>query len=591
VIVGGNTGRRLLGLVGALLLPGLLTIAWAQAATAQEAAPATAGKVDNSVCLGCHDQGEKVAKSAHASVACASCHQKHDDYPHPAGTAKPVCGNCHKDEQKDYSGGVHGQARAKGDASAPDCGVCHGAAHEVAVISSAEARKGIPDTCAMCHDSVVAEFKKSVHGKAVERGVPQAPICNDCHGEHSILSPKNASSMVNAAHVRDTCARCHADVRLASRFGLPADRVASFDDSFHGLAARSGSQTVANCSSCHGIHNILPSADPNSMVSSKNLAATCGRCHQNAGSRFAVGTIHWSDNQKEPLSVQWARWFYLGVIPATIGLMLLHNAGDWVRKLYKLRFSKSALSGAYPGGHAREFRMGPFERLQHLGLLTSFSTLVWTGFALKYPDNWWARPLLAWEGTYPVRGVLHRSAAVVMILVSVAHVISLIMNRKLREHWLDLLPNRNDISESLNNVLFNLGLRKTRTLLSQHSYIEKAEYWAVVWGSFVMIATGALLWANTWALHYLPKSWLDLMTTVHFYEAVLASLAIVVWHFYFVLLDPEVYPMDPAWLTGYSLRRRRAHHHKGEAPAGAAKAGAAGDSGEAKASRTAPAGD
>jgi len=66
--------------------------------------------------------------------------------------------------------------------------------------------------------------------------------------------------------------------------------------------------------------------------------------------------------------------------------------------------------------------------------------------------------------------------------------------------------------------------------------------------------TGLLLWIHNWSLQYLPKWWLDLATTLHFYEAVLATLAIVVWHFYRVILDPDVYPMDTAWLTGKSVR-------------------------------------
>ena len=65
-----------------------------------------------------------------------------------------------------------------------------------------------------------------------------------------------------------------------------------------------------------------------------------------------------------------------------------------------------------------------------------------------------------------------------------------------------------------------------------------------------MAVTGVLLWANTTALHLVPKVWLDVATSVHFYEAVLATAAIVIWHFYSVIFDPEVYPLDTAFLTG-----------------------------------------
>lgn len=65
-----------------------------------------------------------------------------------------------------------------------------------------------------------------------------------------------------------------------------------------------------------------------------------------------------------------------------------------------------------------------------------------------------------------------------------------------------------------------------------------------------MAATGLVLWLDNWALRYLPKWATDVATSLHFYEAVLASLAILIWHMYMVVFDPEVYPMDKAWLTG-----------------------------------------
>jgi hypothetical protein len=64
-----------------------------------------------------------------------------------------------------------------------------------------------------------------------------------------------------------------------------------------------------------------------------------------------------------------------------------------------------------------------------------------------------------------------------------------------------------------------------------------------------------LLWANNLAMRLLPKSWLDVATSVHFYEALLATLAIVVWHFYSVIFDPDVYPLNTAFLTGYSVKK------------------------------------
>jgi len=536
------------------------------------AAAAPARAADNSACTACHDdQGAKLAKSAHADVACTSCHVKHEEYPHPANIPKPACSQCHQRQQADYDRGVHAQAARNGGA-APDCGVCHGAAHELLRPESSEFRAKLPDTCGMCHSDVADQYRASVHGQALAKGITQAPICTDCHGEHSILPPSNRASTVFAGNIRDTCGSCHGNVRLSRSFGLPSDRVVSFDASFHGLAAKEGNETVANCASCHGVHNILPSSDPRSTINPKNLAKTCGKCHQGAGTRFAITQVHVAQGAREAPALAWVRQFYLLLIPVTIGLMLLHNGGDWMRKLLRLRGKGSprrANGDELPG--RPNVRMLPFERVQHALLVISFITLVWTGFALKYSGQWWARPSLLREGN--VRSIVHRIAAVVFMSVAVTHVISLIASRRLRRHWTELFPKLQDAREALANFSYNVGMRSEKPFRSSHSYIEKAEYWAVVWGAIVMMVTGLMLWGNNLMLALFPKAWLDVATSVHFYEALLATLAIVVWHFYGVIFDPDVYPMDTAWLTGVSVKKIEEPEHQAEDDPAEAKAG------------------
>jgi len=516
-------------------------------------------KASTPECASCHEQAQKLEKSAHTGLPCETCHESHEKYPHPAGIPKPVCTSCHQDQAGDYAQSAHGQARKGGNEGAPDCSLCHGSAHELLPPKSQVFRAAVPDTCGMCHNEVVEQYRSSVHGQALARGIAQAPLCTDCHGEHKIFKHTNAASPVNAAHIRDTCGSCHGDVKLTRRFGLPSDRLLSFDSSFHGLAAKAGSQTVANCASCHGVHNILPSSNAKSMVNAKNLPTTCGKCHAGAGTRFAITQVHVTEGVSEPAALRWIREFYLLLIPVTIGLMMLHNGGDFVRKLIRLRFQTPASSRDRAAAAVRdthsEIRMLPFERVQHAVLVISFIILVWTGFALKYPDQAWARPLLWMEGNHSVRSIVHRVAAAAFMAVSITHLIALIVSRRLRNHWKEMLPNVNDPREALAGFAYNLGLGDNPPHRSAHSYIEKAEYWAVVWGAIVMIATGLLLWANNIAMRLLPKAFLDIATSVHFYEALLATLAIVVWHFYSIIFDPDVYPLNTAFLTGKSVKK------------------------------------
>jgi hypothetical protein len=87
-----------------------------------------------------------------------------------------------------------------------------------------------------------------------------------------------------------------------------------------------------------------------------------------------------------------------------------------------------------------------------------------------------------------------------------------------------------------------------------------------MWGMILMTVTGLLLWFNNTTLRYLSNWITDIATALHFYEAVLATLAILVWHFYWTMFDPEIYPMDMSWWHGRAPAAREAERHEPIAP-------------------------
>jgi len=169
---------------------------------------------------------------------------------------------------------------------------------------------------------------------------------------------------------------------------------------------------------------------------------------------------------------------------------------------------------------------------------------------LKYPEAWWARPLLLWEGHFAFRGVVHRTAAVILIAATVYHLIHLAINRRDRLFLKAMLPQPKDATDLVQVFAHNLGLTKSEPRFAKFNYAEKVEYWAFLWGTVVMTVSGLLLCFNNLSLRYLPKWVSDAATAVHYYEAVLATFSILLWHFYMVIFDPLVYPMDTAWLDG-----------------------------------------
>ncbi len=195
-------------------------------------------------------------------------------------------------------------------------------------------------------------------------------------------------------------------------------------------------------------------------------------------------------------------------------------------------------------------------------LAVTFITLVISGFALRYDQGFMARFFFGWEGGFEVRGILHRAAAVAFMGTIVWHVLFL-FSRRGRKFVKDMMPIPRDFQFFLRRMLYNLGLRPRWECIQRFSYVEKAEYWALVWGTVVMVITGLMLWFDNWFIQFLPKGVLDIALVIHFWEAWLASLAIFVWHFYSVIFHPHVYPMNPSWLTGHMPEDMYEHEHPG----------------------------
>jgi cytochrome b subunit of formate dehydrogenase len=554
-----------------------------------------APKVD---CATCHsDEGTKFSTSVHSraklnggSFTCATCHGNHSipsvqaaDSPVSRARVHNTCGKCHGSlkfvrEQGGlfstqpffaYNESVHGRTVEKGETAAAICTDCHGF-HDVVRPSDPASpvfRSRIPSTCGGCHGDVFKEYSESIHGRAAAAGISASPVCTDCHGIHSIKAPDDPSSSVAARAVaRSTCGQCHASERLTTEFGVPRQRVQSYYDSYHGLESALGSVKTANCASCHGVHNILPSSDPRSTIHAANLPGTCGKCHPGASENFARGQIHLvsapprgpgggapaAEEAFGSKVVRVVRVFYLSLIVLVIGGMAAHNLLDFfVRARQVVR-----------GLGATHLRLTVAERVQHGLLFGSFATLVATGFALKFPDSGWVRWLFV--GSPVVRSTLHRAAAVVLMVLAGWHLGWLLFSARGREQRRALWPAGADIRELAATLRRNLGLAAQAPATDRFGYVEKAEYWALLWGTVIMAATGVVLWAQDSALRWLPKWGLDVATVIHYYEAWLATLAILVWHLYFTVMRPGNRSRRWSWLTGRLTEEEWREEHPAE---------------------------
>lgn len=518
------------------------------------------GNTDAPTCSDCHGTHNILPASNPASnvhrqnvaSTCARCHARPDLVQKYDITAKaPIDA---------YMKSIHGQALlVTGNSKAPTCSNCHPAHAMLAATDPASTvnRSNIPQTCGQCHGDIAAVYRESIHGTAAARGITDSPVCTDCHGEHNIMSPSNPASMVFPENIaKTTCTRCHESLVLSSRYGFEPGRIASYNVTYHGLATKRGALNVANCASCHGVHGIFRSSDPRSTVNPANLQKTCGNCHPNASKEFASIQVHPSisgalKTQQRPRDI--ARSIYVILLLVVIGGMAAHNAVIW---LYHVREKRRRELH-----EARVRRFSRFESIEHLLLLTSFFVLVFTGFALKFPDSSWVHLTERLGLTEALRGIVHRVAAVLMIAVSLAQVGFLLFTRRGRRDLLALRPTLRDFADFGKSMAFHLHRRSTPPTFPRFDYTEKAEYLALIWGTIVMVFTGFVLWFPLYFTRYFPGWIVEVSEVVHYYEAWLAFLSIVVWHFFYVIYGPEAAPMNVTWMDGMTTVRHAIHRH------------------------------
>jgi cytochrome b subunit of formate dehydrogenase len=216
-------------------------------------------------------------------------------------------------------------------------------------------------------------------------------------------------------------------------------------------------------------------------------------------------------------------------------------------------------------------RMNLAERVQHILLIVSFTLLVVTGLPLMFYELRIFKSIFSIGNAFTYRGILHRAAAIVLIVDMAWHSGYTILTRRGRDNFKEMIPHLKDGLDAMVLFGYNVGLSRwlyrkgiLRTFFDRHpfwkfenppeygryNFIEKLEYLSVAWGSFIMILSGFFMWNLELSLKIFPLWVHDIFVIAHGYEAMLAFLAIIIWHMYNVHLNPEVFPMSKIWLNG-----------------------------------------
>lgn len=299
-------------------------------------------------------------RGAEEVAKCWDCHGKHNirDSADPASSVHRqniplTCSSCHEDmtvvvkyhihseaPYREYMKSVHGQALfEKGLLQyAAVCTDCHGV-HNIKGVGESHLMAKQPQTCGACHELIFNEYEQSIHGRDALAGNMDSPLCVDCHGEHGIVSPEDRDSPVYGRNIPDTCSSCHARPEIMKKYDISEDKISTFIDSLHGIAVGFGSEAAANCSSCHGVHDIRPASDPLSRVHPDNLRSTCGQadCHPNMPEKIARSKIHIGPEQKKPAALFYVQRILLVLVVVLLAITVLWFIPGFIKRFRLLR--------------------------------------------------------------------------------------------------------------------------------------------------------------------------------------------------------------------------------------------------------------
>jgi formate dehydrogenase subunit gamma len=194
------------------------------------------------------------------------------------------------------------------------------------------------------------------------------------------------------------------------------------------------------------------------------------------------------------------------------------------------------------------------QRIQHILFFVSFILLAYTGFPLKFPEEWWSRLMIQSVGGFDNRTIIHHFSGLVMIGVSIYHVVFHILEKP----RYDVLFNLKDLGDFKQQIKYFLRYSDEHPNFGRYTWKQKFEYFGAGFGAVVMGFTGLLMWQPFDAMKYFPLGVVQIANLFHTWEAVLASIAVFIGHFYDEHFDK--FP-NLSWVTGNIPEEEMRHEH------------------------------
>lgn len=200
------------------------------------------------------------------------------------------------------------------------------------------------------------------------------------------------------------------------------------------------------------------------------------------------------------------------------------------------------------------------DRIEHWVQMASFAILALTGLIQKFSYIKLSQSIVSLLGGVETVRIIHRGATIALMVGVIYHLGTTGYNFFVKRTRLSMLPTINDITAAWESFLFNLGRKDKKPQQGRYTFDEKFEYWAFIWGTVIMGFTGFMLWNPIATTRFLPGDFIPAAKAAHGGEAILAVLAIIIWHFYHVHLKH----FNKSMFTGYITEKEMLEEHPKE---------------------------
>jgi formate dehydrogenase subunit gamma len=210
----------------------------------------------------------------------------------------------------------------------------------------------------------------------------------------------------------------------------------------------------------------------------------------------------------------------------------------------------------------REYqRFSPIQRVEHASMMLLFTVLALTGMPQKFYDHGWAQRLTGWLGGVDSARTLHRGCGLLFTALVVLHCLRLGAGLALGKLPLTAVPTKQDFLDAMQTLKYYFGVSDTQAKFDRFDYRQKFEYWGLLAGGAVVVATGLVLLFPILVSQWLPGDVIPAAQAAHSNEGLMAFLVVIIWHIYNAHLNPDVFPFDTTIFTGRISAERMHHEH------------------------------